>query len=87
MTLKCIQEKCKYYVDFMDNVINDKKLNSITKFIPYYKCKLTNEYISNKCEGVNKLEERKEEVGCKIQKLTQEYEYLNFLQEWVRDNQ
>lgn len=74
MTLKCIKRKCKYYFE------SDQK---------YYEvCRLVSKYVLlDKCYGLDEVTNKKEEIACKIQKLTQEYEYLSFLETWVRDNQ
>lgn len=74
MVLKCIKEKCNSYFSSDDRYVEI--------------CQLANEYIpSNKCIGLGKIPDRKEELSCKIAKLVGELEYLNGLEELIKGNQ
>ena len=71
MGLKCIKRKCKYYLTSS------------------HSCKLLSkkQRLFDECFGIKEAKNKREEIGCEIQTLTQEYEYLGFLEAWVKDNQ
>ena len=73
MTLKCIGEKCDYY--------SNSNLYQET-------CQLVSKRVLlDRCYGLDEVVDKREEIGCKIQKLTKEYVYLSLLGELVKDNQ
>lgn len=71
--LKCIKEKCGFYFE------SDG----------YYEiCQLISKRVLlDRCYGLAEVPDKKEEVACKIAKLTEEYDRLCFLESWVEDNQ
>lgn len=73
MELKCIKEKCSCYWE------SDS----------YYEtCKLVSRYLLlDKCYGLSEVQNKKEEITCQIAKLVSELEYLNGLENLVRNNQ
>jgi hypothetical protein len=71
--LKCIKNNCRYYFS------SDQYFET---------CQLVSKYILlDKCFGLSEVQNKKEEIACKIAKLTEEYEYLSFLETLVEDNQ
>ena len=70
---KCIKEKCFLYFS-SDN---------------YYEvCQLVSKYVLiDKCYGIKEIPNKKEEVVCKIAKLTNELNYLQELEILIRNNQ
>ena len=72
--LKCIKNKCKKYFS-SDNLY-------------YETCYLISKRVLlDKCYGLAEIPNKKEEIVCKIAKLTQEYDDLCLLENWVKDNQ
>jgi len=73
MIYKCIRDKCRYY---HESVIYNETCQLVSKRV-----------LLGECFGLDEVNNKKEEIACKIQKLTQEFEYVSFLEDWVRDNQ
>lgn len=73
MKIKCIKEKCPYYYE------------SDT----YYEvCRLTSKYcVIGDCIGFNNIRYKMEEIACKISNLMNEYNRLECLEDWIKDNQ
>lgn len=72
--LKCIKDKCKKYFE-SDNLY-------------YETCQLISKYVLlDRCYGLVEVENKKEEITCKIAKLVEEYDYLDGLEKLVMDNQ
>lgn len=73
MELKCIKNKCDYYWSSDD----------------YYEtCYLISKRVLlNKCYGLAEVPSKKEELICKIAKLTEEYNQLCLLESWIMENQ
>jgi hypothetical protein len=71
--LKCIKENCDYYFE------SDQYFET---------CNLISKYVLlNKCFGLDNINEKKEEITCKIAKLVSELEYLEGLEELIKNNQ
>jgi len=70
---KCIKYNCYYYFNSDD----------------YFEtCKLLDKYILlDKCYGIEEVPNKQIEIASKIQKLTQEFDRLCLLENWVKDNQ
>lgn len=74
MELKCIKENCQYYFE-SDNLY-------------YETCKLISKRVLlDKCHGLTEVPNKQIEIASKIAKLTQEFDQLCLLENWVRDNQ
>lgn len=72
--LKCIKYKCFCYFE-SDNLY-------------YETCRLISKRVLlDKCYGLTEVPNKKEEIACKIAKLTEEYDQLCLLENWVKDNQ
>jgi len=71
--LKCIKWNCKFYHE-SDNYFET--------------CQLISKYVLlDNCYGLSEIPNKKEELTCKIAKLVSELEYLNELEELIRNNQ
>ena len=71
--LKCIKEKCNYYFD---------------SNLYYGTCQLiSKKVLLDKCHGLSEIPDKKEEIACRIAKLTEEFDRLCFLENWIRENQ
>ncbi len=72
-----------------------KNINCINELCPYFFssdglkiCYLANEnYISDKCKGIDKIKPKMEYLSCKIAKLTNEYNKLEYLEDYIRSKQ
>jgi len=72
--LKCIKENCHYYFE-SDNLY-------------YETCKLISKRVlPDKCYGITEVPNKKEEIACKIAKLTQEFDKLCSLKTLIINNQ
>jgi len=72
--LKCIKENCKFYFE-SDNLY-------------FETCQLISKYILlDYCYGLSEVPNKKEIIVCKIAKLVEELEYLNGLEELIKNNQ
>lgn len=73
MVLKCIKDKCYLYFE------SDR----------YYEtCQLISKRVLlDKCYGLAEIPNKREEIVCRIAKLTQELDKLNGLENLIRDNQ
>jgi hypothetical protein len=70
--MNCIKRKCPYYFE-SDSI--------------YYSCQLINERIlPDECYGIKKIPDKKEEIICKIARLTQEFNRLNILENLIKEN-
>ena len=71
--LKCIRDKCSFY---QESSIYHETCGLVSKRV-----------LLDECYGLDEVVNKREEIACRIQKLTQEFEYLTFLKDWVKDNQ
>ncbi len=73
LQLKCIKTKCDYY--------NEVRLHQEV-------CQLISKRVLlDKCYGLDEIPDKREEIACRIQKLTQEFVYLTSLENLVKENQ
>ena len=70
---KCIKDKCKYYFT-SDNYFETCQL-------------ISKNVLLDNCYGLSGVKNRKEKITCKIAKLVSELEYLEGLEDLIRDNQ
>ena len=72
--LKCIKENCKYY--FESNNLYFETCQIISKKV-----------LLDNCYGLSEVPDKKEEIACRIAKLTEEFDYLCLLENLIKENQ